>query len=93
MILTEDLYLKGHTGGSFKFCLPGWGDVKWPAFFRTLWEGGYKGNVIVEHEDDMFKGDQGFRIARAYLNTLLPKLIRAILILTNHNGLYRFNWV
>lgn len=72
VILTEDMYLRGCTGGSFKFCLPGWGEVKWPAFFRALWEGGFKGNVIVEHEDDMHKGDDGFRIARAYLNTLLP---------------------
>jgi len=75
VIRTEDLYQRGCTGGSFRFCLPGWGEINWHAFFRTLWEGGFRGNCIVEHEDDMFsreRYDEGFRVAKAYLNTVLP---------------------
>ncbi len=77
IINPEDLYQRGHTGGSFQFCLPGWGDVQWPLLFRTLWQNGFRGNVVVEHEDSMFDGDryeEGFRVTKAYLDTLLPPL-------------------
>lgn len=77
IINPEDLYQRGHTGGSFQFCLPGWGDIKWPVFFRVLWQNGFRGNVVLEHEDSMYDDDryeEGFRIAKTYLNTLLPPI-------------------
>jgi len=76
IIRPEDLYRRGCTGGAFRFCLPGWGDIQWAALFRILWEGDFRGNLVVEHEDDMYSGDrydEGFRIAKAYLDTLLPR--------------------
>lgn len=33
---------------------PGWGDVDWPKFITALHDVGYKGNLDIEHEDDVF---------------------------------------
>lgn len=33
---------------------PGWGQVDWPAFISALIEVGYKGNLDIEHEDEVF---------------------------------------
>ena len=32
---------------------PGWGEVDWPAFISALIEVGYRGNIDIEHEDDV----------------------------------------
>ena len=33
---------------------PGWGDVKWDKFITALIEVDYAGNLVIEHEDDVF---------------------------------------
>jgi sugar phosphate isomerase/epimerase len=42
----------GH--GWWRARLPGWGLMDWPKFLTALIEVGYKGNIDIEHEDDVF---------------------------------------
>jgi sugar phosphate isomerase/epimerase len=35
---------------------PGWGDINWVKFMSALIQTGYKGNLDIEHEDDVFAG-------------------------------------
>ncbi len=52
--------------------MPGLGEVDWSAFFSGLYQVGYDGPVIIEHEDRRFEGSddkvkQGFLLARDVL--------------------------
>ncbi|MFN0153658.1 MAG: sugar phosphate isomerase/epimerase family protein [Gaiella sp.] len=52
--------------------LPGLGEVRWDRFFAALHGIGYRGHVIIEHEDRMFEGSEeavigGFHLARDVL--------------------------
>ena len=61
------LSLKGY----WRFRLPGYGEVDWPALFQVLREGGFDGNVVIEHEDPVFHGErmqQGLIIGKQYLS-------------------------
>lgn len=61
------LSLKGY----WRFRLPGYGEVDWPALFQVLREGGFDGNVIIEHEDPVFHGErmrEGLIIGKQYLS-------------------------
>ena len=42
----------GH--GWWRARLPGWGQIDWPKFISALIETNYKGNIDIEHEDDVF---------------------------------------
>ena len=42
----------GH--GWWRARLPGWGEMDWPKFMTALIETNYKGNIDIEHEDDVF---------------------------------------
>lgn len=42
----------GH--GWWRARLPGWGEIDWPKFITALIEVDYKGNIDIEHEDDVF---------------------------------------
>jgi len=42
----------GH--GWWRARLPGWGLMDWPKFLTALIEVGYKNNIDIEHEDDVF---------------------------------------
>ncbi|KRG13204.1 hypothetical protein ACA30_16560 [Virgibacillus soli] len=42
----------GH--GWWRARTPGWGEVKWDKFITALLEVDYKGNLVIEHEDDVF---------------------------------------
>jgi sugar phosphate isomerase/epimerase len=48
----------GFGHGWWRARTPGWGDVNWPAFITALIEVGYKGNIDIEHEDDVFAAAQ-----------------------------------
>ena len=76
-ILDEKQYEVGVTGGAFRFRIPGWGEINWRAFFTALVEVGYRGSMVIEHEDDVFSGDnyeEGFRLGFRYLKPLIPVL-------------------
>lgn len=52
--------------------MPGLGDVDWALFFSALYQVGYDGPVIIEHEDKVFEGTddkvkRGFALARDIL--------------------------
>jgi sugar phosphate isomerase/epimerase len=56
--------------------LPGLGEVRWDRFFAALYGIGYRGPVIVEHEDRNFEGSdeaviRGFQLARDVLRPYL----------------------
>lgn len=42
----------GH--GWWRARTPGWGDVKWDKYITALIEVNYTGNIVIEHEDDVF---------------------------------------
>ncbi len=42
----------GH--GWWRARLPGWGEIDWPKFITALIEVNYRGNIDIEHEDDVF---------------------------------------
>lgn len=39
---------------------PGWGEVDWPKFITALYDVGYRGNLDIEHEDDVFANTGAF---------------------------------
>ena len=47
-----DIIGLGH--GWWKARIPGFGEIDWPGFISALVEVGYRGNVDIEHEDDVF---------------------------------------
>jgi len=57
--------------GYWRFRLPGYGDVDWAGLFQVLREGGFDGNVVIEHEDPVFHGDrmrEGLIIGKQFLS-------------------------
>lgn len=60
-------------GGWWRYRIPGFGAVRWPAFLSALYEAGYDGVLTIEHEDPVFYGSQerflqGLRIGRRFLS-------------------------
>ena len=47
-----DIIGLGH--GWWKARIPGWGEIDWHALISALIDVGYKGNIDIEHEDDVF---------------------------------------
>ncbi len=83
-LLDENRYEIGHTqaamfpdnysfgGLSWRYTLPGHGVARWTRMFQMLQQGGYRGVVCIEHEDQNFyDGDamqqRGFIAARDFL--------------------------
>ena len=57
-IVDDVLADRGILGtGWWRYRLPGWGQVKWAAFFTALREMGYRGPVCIEHEDALWNAD------------------------------------
>ena len=60
----------------WRYRLPGYGVVDWPAFISTLAEIGYDGPLTIEHEDDVWgwrtdaeRAKRGLILARQFLET------------------------
>lgn len=60
-LLFEDRGEFGH--GWWRGRAPGWGGVNWKAFITALLDVGYKGNVDIEHEDDVFAKAANLNVA------------------------------
>jgi sugar phosphate isomerase/epimerase len=75
-ILQRKLKRQGNlVPGWWRFRIPGWGDVDWKKVFSALNDIGYKGDVIIEHEDPVFGGkrtDEGLRLGIRFLKQFLP---------------------
>jgi sugar phosphate isomerase/epimerase len=80
MIDREGLYERGILSAGIGWQvprLPGLGEVDWSVFFGTLYQVGYDGDIIVEHEDRGFETTdelvkRGFLLAR---NVLRPYVV------------------
>ena len=67
----------------WRYRIPGYGSIQWPAVFTILMEAGYQGTMNIEHEDDLY-GRQlpdgnfsedyktGFRMGLRYLRQYVP---------------------
>ena len=60
--------------GWWRYRLPGFGKIDWDAIARALAEVGYRGGIIIEHEDPVFAGerfDEGLTLAARFLRQVL----------------------
>ena len=60
----------GSSTGTWRFRMPGWGAIDWPAFISALAESGYDYVISVEHEDPIFAGlgaEEGLKKTAQYL--------------------------
>lgn len=51
----------------WRFRMPGYGDVDWKAIFVALSDIKYDGDIIIEHEDPTYGGDEGLRRGLKFL--------------------------
>ncbi len=51
----------------WRFRMPGYGDVDWKAVFVALSDIKYAGDIIIEHEDPSFEGEEGLRRGHKFL--------------------------
>ncbi len=58
-LLPERRYRDGVNGTSFRFRIPGYGEINWPEFISALNEIGYDGGVAIEHEDEVYGWPSG----------------------------------
>jgi len=63
-----------HARGWWTYRLPGFGELDWHEFFTILYEAGYTGDMVIEHEDPVFSGDrrmEGFLLCGNFLRKVL----------------------
>jgi len=51
----------------WRYVIPGYGDIHWGEYIGNLRQAGYRGVLSVEHEDDTFGPEEGFRHGAHYL--------------------------
>jgi len=56
-----------HDGGWWRYVIPGLGIVRWGEYIAALRRNGYNGVLSVEHEDGAVGREEGFLIAKKYL--------------------------
>jgi sugar phosphate isomerase/epimerase len=56
----------GH--GWWRYAIPGFGNINWGQYVANLRQVGYKGVLSIEHEDDTFAPEDGFRHGANHLN-------------------------
>jgi sugar phosphate isomerase/epimerase len=56
----------GH--GWWRYAIPGFGNINWGQYVGNLRDVGYKGVLSIEHEDDTFGPEEGFRHGANHLN-------------------------
>jgi sugar phosphate isomerase/epimerase len=67
-------HIGNHARGWWTYRLPGFGELDWHRFFTILYEIGYKGNMVIEHEDPIFSGDrrnEGFLLCGNFLRKVI----------------------
>jgi sugar phosphate isomerase/epimerase len=57
--------------GWWRYRIPGWGCVDWPAYLTALKEVGYDHVLSIEHEDPFFTAEVGFQKAKQFLERLI----------------------
>ena len=70
-IIKDNLYKEGILGTNWwRYRLPGLGEVNWQKFIGALYDIGYQGDIVIEHEDPVFEGnktDEGLRLGLKHL--------------------------
>jgi sugar phosphate isomerase/epimerase len=70
-VIRDVLRREGILGhGWWRHRIPGWGEVDWKGVFSALADIRYDGDMIIEHEDPVFSGDQfeeGLRLGLRHL--------------------------
>lgn len=71
-ILWKQLDADPWKSGSWRYRMPGKGQIDWASFIRTLKDGGYDGPLSIEHEDPEFEGSEasvkeGLKLGREHL--------------------------
>ncbi len=59
-----------HGQGWWRFRIPGHGDINWKRMFTVLDDINYRGDIIIEHEDPIFRGErreEGLRLGLKFL--------------------------
>jgi sugar phosphate isomerase/epimerase len=54
--------------GWWRYVIPGYGDIRWGEYIGNLREVGYRGVLSIEHEDNTFDPEDGFRHGARYLS-------------------------
>jgi sugar phosphate isomerase/epimerase len=82
-LLSEELYEYGNEqapafgggrafgGSTWRYCMPGYGAMRWSEGFRILEGFGYQGAISIEHEDGAFLGESsewGITLGSRYLS-------------------------
>lgn len=57
--------------GWWRYRIPGWGSLNWPAYVTALKEIGYDYVLSIEHEDRFFTAEEGFLKGKRFLEKLL----------------------
>jgi sugar phosphate isomerase/epimerase len=55
----------------WRFRIPGYGDADWKAIFIALSDVKYDGDIIIEHEDPTYGGDEGLRRGCKFLRNFV----------------------
>ena len=67
-----DVEQRAHKGiyakGWWRYVIPGFGNINWGEYISHLRMQGYEGVLSIEHEDDTFSREEGFKHAARYLN-------------------------
>lgn len=75
-VLPDVLRRVGILGeGWWRYRIPGWGQVDWKGIFQALAEIRFDGDLIIEHEDPTFTGEQfqqGLRLGLRHLRKFVP---------------------
>jgi sugar phosphate isomerase/epimerase len=59
--------------GWWRYVIPGRGDIDWGPYFGALARNGFKGAVSIEHEDSSLSAEEGFRLGKRYLDTVVGR--------------------
>ncbi len=60
-----------HGDGWWRYVIPGFGQIKWGEYLAALRRNGYNGVLSIEHEDDAVEREEGFLIAKKYLEQFI----------------------
>jgi len=55
----------------WQFRMPGYGDADWRAIFVALSDIRYAGDIIIEHEDPTYEGEEGLRRGNKFLRQFM----------------------
>lgn len=64
-------YLGNQASGWWRYCIPGYGNINWAQFIAALKGAGYNGVLSIEHEDALFRPEEGLLKGRFYLEQLI----------------------